>query len=402
MRTREWSGAALVRSIVIGAVLFPAAAAGQVTLGQLVPPIGKEAEKPAEGFYVTPALSIGELYDDNLFFTSTNRKQDFFTRVSPGIQAGYQSSPLTLLGGYTFDSEFYSKHQELNTIQMRQRALVELKSRPTELLTLSGRATYFKTRAPWEFNTLTGVAIRRIRADRLAFDPSIAYRFDPITKGTGDYAFSRDRIDGGISINSHILRLGLDRRISTTDTVTPGYVGRRFEFGGFGTTTSHAPTLAWKHELSPLTTLTLRAGPRFTGGSLDDRPEALVAIQHRLTHGEVSLEYSSIQTTIVGTPGHVIAESFRGSASYELFPHLHVEIAPNVGKITADTFKTTVYLLDTGLMYQLTKELALKGSHQFSLMRGNFSPTTGPGGEVEIPHNMFWLRLVVNFPTRVY
>ena len=97
MEMREWFGAALASLLATGAVLFPTIAVGQVTLGQLVPPVEKAAAPPADGFYITPSLSIGELYDDNIFFTDTNRKQDFFTRVSPGIQAGYQSTPFTFM-----------------------------------------------------------------------------------------------------------------------------------------------------------------------------------------------------------------------------------------------------------------------------------------------------------------
>jgi len=374
---------------------------GQVTLGQLIPPVEKAAGKPAEGFYVTPSLSIGQLYDDNLFFSPTDRKQDFFTRVSPGIQTGYQSTPLMLLGGYTFDSEFYSKHQELNTIQMRQKALVELKAMPTQMLTLSARGTFAKSRAPWEFNSLTGAAIRRIVADRLEFDPSIAYRLDPITTATGEYTYSKDRIRDGITIDSNILRLDLDRKITPRDNVGPGYIGRQFEFGGFETTTSHAPTLSWKHTLTPSTEIALRAGPRFTQGSLDDRPEALAWIRHRLPLGALSLTYSSTQTTLIGTPGPVTTESLGGSATYELLPYLLVTIAPAVIKITGETFKTTMYFSNVELSYQLTKSLALKGSHQFSLMSGNLNPLTGPGGgDVEIFHNMVWLRLVVTYPSR--
>lgn len=402
MRMREWPVVALALLLVIGAVLLPTVAEGQVALGQLIPPAGKTARKPPDGFYITPSLSIGELYDDNLFFSSTNRKQDFFTRVSPGIQAGYQSTQLTLLGGYTSDSEFYSRHQELSTLQMRQRALVEVKARPTELLTLSGKGTYAKTRAPWEFNTFTGVALTRVRAEQLEFDPSIAYRLDPTTTARGDFELARFNMDGFISTNTYIARTNLDRRISKTDTVTPGYIGRRFEFGRAGTITSHAPILGWKHEFTPLTTLTLRAGPRFIEGSLDDRPEALVSIQHKLTRGDVSLTYSNSQTTIVGQPISVIAESLGLTVKYEPLPHFEIAVAPTVVRTTSDAFKSTVYFSDVALTYQLTKELALKGSHQFSLMRGNFDPGTGPvGGTQEVSHNMFWLRLVVTYPTRV-
>lgn len=402
MRIRKWPGAVLASLLVLGAVQFPTLARGQVTLGQLIPPVEKAAARPPEGFYITPSLSIGQLYDDNLFFSSTNRKQDFFTRVSPGIQAGYQSAQLTLLGGYTSDSEFYSKHTELTTLQMRQRALFDLKAMPTESLRLSTTGTYSKTNAPWELNTFTGVALTRIRADRLALDPSISYRFDPLTTAKGDFTISRDRLVNAISINSFLGRTSLDRRISSTDTVAAGYTGRRFEFDGGGTITSHAPLLGWERKLSPLTTFTLRAGPRFTEGSLDDRPEALASIQHLLPQGEVSLSYSNIQTTVIGQPFSVMAESFRLIAKYKPLPHLEIAVEPSVGRITSEAFKATVYISNVDLTYQFTKELALRGTHQYSLMRGDFDPATGAaGGTLEVPHNMFWLRLVVNYPFRV-
>ena len=397
MQVRQWPWVTLAPLVLIGAVLLPTAAMGQVTLGQLIPPVEKAAGKPAEGFYVTPSLSIGQLYDDNLFFSPTDRKQDFFTRVSPGLQTGYQSTPLTLLGGYTFDSEFYSKHQELNTIQMRQQSLVQFKAMPTQMLTLSAKGTFAMSRAPWEFNTFTGAAIRRVIAERLAFNPSVAYQFDPLTRGTGDYTFSDDSIRGGIRIDSHILRLGLDRQITPSDSVGPGYIGRHFEFLGVGSQTSHAFTLSWTRKLTPLTALTLRAGPRFTEGSLDDQPETLAYLYHRLTRGSISLTYANFQTTIIGQPQLARTESLGGAATYELLPYLRVTIGPAVIKVTAQTFKTTNYFSNVELAYQLNKWLALKASHQFSFQQGHLSGAP----DVEIRHNISWLRLVINYPYRL-
>ena len=71
MQVRQWPWVGLAPLVLIGAVLLPTAAMGQVTLGQLIPRVEKETRPPAEGFYLTPSLSIGQLYDDNIFFTST-------------------------------------------------------------------------------------------------------------------------------------------------------------------------------------------------------------------------------------------------------------------------------------------------------------------------------------------
>src|SRR6059036_3549885 len=194
-------------AFVLLGVFFPTAVKSQM------PPM---KEKPPEDYYVVPSLSIGEVYDDNLFFSPSSRRQsDWFTRVSPSILAGYQSTPLTLMARYTFDSEFYNRHQELTTAQMRQQGSIELKSRPSPSLSLSTIGNYFQTRTPFELNALTGtgVAVRRVRADSYSANPSLEYRLDSLTKAKGDYLYSKYLIQGGTSIDSHITSLDLDRRI---------------------------------------------------------------------------------------------------------------------------------------------------------------------------------------------
>src|SRR5437867_3723346 len=403
MQMREWLVLTLACVLFIGAALLPTAAIGQVILGQLTPRLEKTAEQPAEGFYITPSLSVGEIYDDNLFFSSTQRAKDFFTRVSPVLQAGYQSTPLTLLGGYTFDSEFYSKHSELTTAQMRQRGLIELKATPDQALTLSVSGAYYQTKTPQELNLTTGLATGRVLAERCTGSPAFTYRFDPLTTAKGDYTYSKDLLAGFITIDSHIENLTLDHRLSPRDTVGPGYVGRQFAFSGFPALTSHAFTLGWSHELTPLTAFTLRGGPRLTEGTVDRLPEALVSISHKLKSGQLSLAYASTLTTIIGQSAAARAQSITGKATTELLPKLVVSAVPDIFWVSSDIFKSTVYSVILEASHQLTKTLALQASYQYSFQRGSFNPQTGPTGptNVEILHNIFLIRLTVTYPTRV-
>src|SRR5947209_14372018 len=93
---------------------------------------------PAQtGYFLTPSLSVAEVYDDNVFFTTSPRTHDFLTRISPDLKAGYQSVPLTVAGGYPSDSETYSRHSELTSVQIRQRGLLEVKVMPDPVVTLS-------------------------------------------------------------------------------------------------------------------------------------------------------------------------------------------------------------------------------------------------------------------------
>src|SRR3989475_5692865 len=269
--------------VFVAGVLLPTAA-----LAQLLPPTVVPAQA---GNYLTPSLSVAEVYDDNVFFTPSPRTKDFYTRISPGLNAGYQSAPMTVWGSYAFDSEIYSQHSELTSPLVRQRSLLELKATPDQVLTLSVSGAYYQTKTPQELNLTTGLATSRVRSERYTTNPAFTYRYDPLTTAKGDYTYAKDLLAGGITIDSHIVNLGLDHRIDPRNTLGLGYTGRRFVFAGSGTTTLHAFTLGWLHDLTPLTTFTLRGGPRLTEGTVDRLPEAAASISHKLKDGQLSLSY---------------------------------------------------------------------------------------------------------------
>jgi predicted porin len=54
-------------------------------------------QEPSQRLTITPSLSIGERYDDNIFETQTNKQHDFVTVLSPGIHVRYLS-PIPTLG----------------------------------------------------------------------------------------------------------------------------------------------------------------------------------------------------------------------------------------------------------------------------------------------------------------
>src|SRR5437667_528672 len=373
-----------LRVVFVAGVLLPSAAPAQT------------------GYYLTPSLSVAEVYDDNLFYSPSPRTHDVFTRISPGLKAGYLSAPLTVEGSYAFDSEIYSQHSELTTSLVRQRGLIELKATPVQVLTLSLPVSYFQSRTPTELNLTTGLAVGRVRAERYTTNPGFTYRFDPLTTAKGDYTYSKDLLAAGITagaltIDTHIVHLALDRRLSPRDTVGPGYLGRRYEFSGFPALTSHAFTLGWSHELTALPTFMQRGSPRLTEGPVDRLPEASASIRHKLQSGELSLAYASVLTTVFGLTNSVKSQSITATATTQLLSTLQLSVAPAFYKISSEVIKATVYAMNLETSYQLTKTLALGAAYQFSLQQGT------PSGqrEVEILHNVFLIRLIVIYPVRV-
>src|SRR5262245_3126024 len=47
------------------------------------------SQESSQRLTLTPLLSLGERYDDNIFATQTNEQHDFITVLSPGIRVQY-------------------------------------------------------------------------------------------------------------------------------------------------------------------------------------------------------------------------------------------------------------------------------------------------------------------------
>jgi len=358
------------------------------------------------GFYVTPSFSLEQVYDDNLNSTASNHESDFISRFTPAIQAGYQSEPLTILGRYSFDAEVYADHPELNSPQVRQRASIDLNYLPTRLLTLSVNGTYTQTQTPRELNSLTGLEAGRASGKSLSLGPSITYQFDPLTSISGSYAFTRDELAGGTSTEAHNASLGLDRGITPRDTLSLFYILRFFHFSGESTSasdeTDNVVTLGWRHAFTPLTSLTLRGGARFSGGAVD--PEVLASIGHQLKKGGLSFTYAKSQATVIGQAGTVNTDSFSASVNYEVLRLLQVSAVAAFFRNTQGGSEAKAYTLNLGASYPITAWLALVGSYQFTFQQGilGSATTTAGGPEQDIFHNIVSVNLVATYPMRVY
>jgi len=376
--------------------------------------MGGSADRMPEGWYVMPWVAAGVVYDDNVFFAPRNQRQeDVFLRVTPGLQGSYQSTPVTVIANYRFDSEVYNKLTSLDAVQQRQFGTVEVRGRPSNNLNLNGIVGYAQTHTPFELNFLTSAQTARVLTERVFVNPSAEYRPNALTRVTGEYGYSKDIFNSNISIDSNIFRAGLERRVGTHDWLGPAYVGRHFRFGGdFNTPTagfiggnpapvnSYAPMLSWSHEFTTDTRLDVRAGPRFTDGSLDNRPEAFVGIRRGIQNGEITLAYTSALTTVIGTVGATTTDSLLVRFVYQPMRYWTFTLQPTAAWIQNSAFTSTIYTGYVEAAYQFNKFITAKGSAYFSYQEGDFISTSGTPETLVIPRNVYWLRLEFTYPTR--
>ena len=167
MRVLQWACCVLTMTMLVD----PATVRAQLLQGIPRSPIetmSGSTERMPEGIYLMPWLATGVVYDDNVFFSTRDRRQeDVFLRVTPGLQGSYQSTRLTVIANYRFDSEVYNKFSELSTVQQRQFGTVELRGRPSNNLNLNGIVGYAQTRTPYELNFLTSAQTARFKTERI-------------------------------------------------------------------------------------------------------------------------------------------------------------------------------------------------------------------------------------------
>jgi len=80
-------------------------------------------QEPSQRLTLTPSLSLGERYDDNIFETPTNKQDDFITVLSPGIRVQYLPTAPTLGTQFDLDYrasiEFFADHSSENNVGHR-------------------------------------------------------------------------------------------------------------------------------------------------------------------------------------------------------------------------------------------------------------------------------------------
>jgi hypothetical protein len=402
-------------------LLFPMLVEPQGANAQLmqgIPPspierMGGSTERIPQDFYIMPWIAGGVVYDSNVFFQQRQFAQDdVFLRVTPGLQASYQSTPVTVIANYRFDAEDYSKLHNLSSFFQRQFATLEVRGRPSNNWTLNNTLGFAQTHTPFELNVLTLAQAARFLTERYFINPSTEYRLDPLTRFRGEYGYSKDIFNNGPVINSNIWTLAMDRRVGSHDWVGPYYVGRYFTFGGDFTgvpgflggspesVTSNALLLSWRHDFTADTSLDVRAGPRMINGTLDNQPEAFVGLRRRIQGGELSLAYVNALTTVIGTFGAATTNSIVLHAAYEPFRHWTFTLQPTAAWLTSSTFNSTVYTTYVEAAYQFNKYLTGKGSAYFSYQDTTLPPGSTTPGTFIIPRNVFWLRLEFTYPTR--
>ena len=138
-------------------------------------------------FELTPAISVNEQYDDNLYLESSNEVSDYITSVSPGITFGILSQKTTLDLAYSPTFVWYDDQDQNDTV--RHSATLTFAQHLSEHVTFDLSDTYMKSEDPLEdTEDVEGVRTTRNTYERNTGSASLSLLFGPENSITGGYS----------------------------------------------------------------------------------------------------------------------------------------------------------------------------------------------------------------------
>ena len=136
-----------------------------------------------------PSVSVGELFDDNIYLDSTNEISDYITEVSPGLNLSVLSQHTTLELSYAPTFVWYADEDDNNTV--RHLGNITYGQDLSQHWKFDLTETYLKSEEPLETTEeIEGVRSTRNTYERLYGSASLGYLFGPENVLTFGYRHS--------------------------------------------------------------------------------------------------------------------------------------------------------------------------------------------------------------------
>src|SRR4051812_19883960 len=145
-----------------------------MALGALFVPSEAEGQPAVQ---IVPSVAYMTLFDDNVLLAPTAGEADAIARLTSALDVRFDRPLATMKGHYRLDSERFTDHPSLSTLNGGQDAAVDVRSRGFRNAVVGADAAVTRTNTPGELNLLSGLAVGRARASRIAVHPSLERQF---------------------------------------------------------------------------------------------------------------------------------------------------------------------------------------------------------------------------------
>jgi hypothetical protein len=379
--------------------------------GLAVPPLFRGFDffnpPPPRGFMtLTPSLTLGGEYNDNLDLESSDKNSDWIGRIIPGLTVAMLRPDYEISGGYNLGVNFYAENSDRNGVDSQQLYLDALyRISPRVSFTLSERFVY-----NIESNVVSSSGLSVGRRDSYAntVGANLAFLATPRTTLNvfGSYSLLRyEDISGTDAQDSDTYRGGA----GVAYLFTPRFTGRLdFAVGYLNpeddpSVVTYTALAGGTYQFTRTLTASVNGGATVTVGQLESggqdettvTPSGSANIEQTFTYGSVGLGYAhAITSEATG-----VSETQTAFATLRLATRrrdLQFQVTPSYahtnrpdGGDDNDTFN-----LSLGVIYQFARNFALTGGY-------NFYRQQGGGGLGDVTQNRVFLGLQYVYPINI-
>jgi hypothetical protein len=316
---------------------------------------------------ITPSVTMGVGRDDNVFWLPTS-VSDRFWRVTPALTIGVESPQSAWLGTYNFDAEQYATYQSLSNAQARRHGSVvgRIRSSPTTVVTLAGG--YESSVVPAELNATTGIGFGRVSVWRWYASPEVKHQLTAKTALDVIYQASHDAFSSTDGLTTHAVDVTLSHQLEERHEARVKALVRQYVVGGHNTGTSEGVLVGWKARLTPFTTWSAAAGPRFDSTSVQPEIEASIVRRARTT--DLALFVDRTQTTAIGVVGFVDVQRILGTLDRRLPGRFTTSFQGGAYANAVGASRVTVYRASATIVKGLIGGIAVSAAYGLDFQNG--------------------------------
>lgn len=364
---------------------------------------------PARGpLTLTPSITIGEEFNDNIFLSNANKHSDFITQVTPGLALQMQRPGFTLLSAANFTAEKYVDNDELDNAANRMTFLTALRYQVKEGVSLSLTEDFHYDR-----NTNTTSVIGVSSGRRTSFGNVLAaglgVELTPRTTWnlTGAYELLRFTGGGAGASDSNIFRVGTGFGYTVTPrlTATVAYDFAYLDIEREPTSFTHALRVGGSYQITRTLTVSASAGPSLliSEGDTTITPAARAELGKAMSWGGIRVFYDRTIGATGGLGGPSDNQVFGGSVSVStLMRGLYLDFSPRYSmsktegpaRSNADVDTLTLSLR---ARYQIARHIAIVGGYTYLRQRGSGGATTGTN-TVDVDQNRVNVGIQFGYP----
>jgi len=311
---------------------------------------------------VTPGLSVGYAYDDNVLWRPA-AESDRVLRVSPTLTFTRDTLRSRWAGDFLLDTERFSRARSLTTALARQHAAITGERRVSAASSVELNAAYDNSVTPTDLNVTTGLGLGRTRAWRWYAGPAASQAITSRTLVRASYRLTGDYAATTSDVLTHDAGAGVEFAKTPRTTLLARYNAQYFAFESAPAVLSHVGRVTWRRRATPSTRVELTGGARVT--EREWRPEIGGRAARTTTVSDASVDYSWTQTTALGIAGLVDVQRVTASAGYH--PRGGWSAAVNAGAYVNEVGddRATVYHTGADVVRRIAGPLSMGLSYSF-------------------------------------